>query len=252
MSAVIGIIAAQPELKAKALALAAKYHLPFVDSLEESGWLIKVTSEHVELVNQKDALSLPFWVDFLQGRSDERRRKLANGASELILRAIGVKKTERLSVWDLTAGWGRDAFMLASAGCDVTLVEGAPSVALLLADGIERLFEVDKVISREAFKFVFANAMHYLSNATMKPDVIYLDPMYPERNKAALVKKEMQILHELAWSDIDEVALFQRACEQAKQRVVVKRPIYAPPLTEVKPSHQYKGKHTRFDVYLIK
>ena len=39
---------------------------------------------------------------------------------------------------DATAGLGRDAFVLASLGCQVTLIERVPAVAALLENGIER------------------------------------------------------------------------------------------------------------------
>ena len=35
------------------------------------------------------------------------------------------------------------------------------------------------------------------------PDVVYLDPMFPHREKSALVKKEMRVFQELVGADND-------------------------------------------------
>jgi 16S rRNA (guanine1516-N2)-methyltransferase len=84
-----------------------------------------------------------------------------------------------------------------------------------------------------------------------KPDVIFLDPMYPHREKSALVKKEMRFIRLLAGDDQDSAALLKAALAKAKQRVVVKRPKLAPPLSGPEPSFTISSKKNRFDVYLI-
>lgn len=61
------------------------------------------------------------------------------------------------------------------------------------------------------------------------PDVVYLDPMYPHRQKSALVKKEMRVFQSLVGNDDDADSLLIPAMTIAKRRVVVKRPNYASP-----------------------
>jgi len=85
-----------------------------------------------------------------------------------------------------------------------------------------------------------------------QPDVIYFDPMFPERTKSALVKKEMRILKEVVGDDTDADEIFKLALTKAKKRVVVKRPKGAPHLNNQEPSLIYKGKSSRFDVYFVK
>lgn len=82
------------------------------------------------------------------------------------------------------------------------------------------------------------------------PEVVYLDPMYPERQKSAAVKKEMAYFHELVGGAQDEAALLNAARNVARKRVVVKRPRLGLFLNGEKPAYQYEGKSTRFDVYL--
>jgi len=83
-----------------------------------------------------------------------------------------------------------------------------------------------------------------------QPDVIYLDPMYPHREKSAAVKKEMRVFQSLVGEDLDADNLLEPALALAKYRVVVKRPSYAPPLNNKKPSTSIKMKKNRFDVYV--
>jgi 16S rRNA (guanine1516-N2)-methyltransferase len=84
------------------------------------------------------------------------------------------------------------------------------------------------------------------------PDVIYLDPMFPERKKSASVKKEMQFFHEIIGKDEDSEGLIQSAIEKAIYRVAVKRPKIAGYLGNKKPTTQLLGKASRFDIYTKK
>ena len=83
-----------------------------------------------------------------------------------------------------------------------------------------------------------------------KPEVVYLDPMFPLRTKSAQVKKEMHVFHQLIGKDIDADLLLQIAQECAQKRVVVKRPRIAPFLAGHKPNYTLEGRSNRYDVYL--
>ncbi len=84
-----------------------------------------------------------------------------------------------------------------------------------------------------------------------RPDVVYLDPMFPERQKSADVKKEMRAFHRLVGADADADDLLAPALAAARYRVVVKRPRKAPDLAGRPPSHRVEGKSSRFDVYAL-
>jgi 16S rRNA (guanine1516-N2)-methyltransferase len=199
---------------------------------------------------------------------------------------------------DATGGLGRDGFVLAWHGCRVTLVERHPVIAALLADGLRRASQDEKIgpLIRERIRLVIGDSLrvmpemreakvtnhgirrqglaHLPSSKRLQgtgvheqadntadsvpcdsllakpPEVIYLDPMYPESGKSALVKKETQLLRLLAGPDGDSNELLPAALACGRQRVVVKRPIAAPPLTGRKPDLvQAAGAH-RFDIYL--
>jgi Protein of unknown function (DUF548). len=188
-------------------------------------------------------------VDFVEG-AVAHRRKFGGGRGQDIAKAVGLKHGFTPYVLDATAGLGRDAFVLASLGCQLTLMERMPVVAALLDDGIERAkLNADVADIANNMCLVNASSIENMDLATA-PDVIYLDPMYPHREKSAAVKKEMRIFQSLVGEDLDADDLLEPALALAKYRVVVKRPNYAPPLADKKPSMSIKMKKNRFDVYV--
>ena len=81
------------------------------------------------------------------------------------------------------------------------------------------------------------------------PDVVYLDPMFPHRDKSALVKKEMRLFRPLVGDDQDAPALLEAAQALASHRVVVKRPRKAPIIEGARPGYALEGKSSRYDIY---
>ena len=80
-----------------------------------------------------------------------------------------------------------------------------------------------------------------------RPDVVLLDPMFPERTKSALVKKKFQLLHLLERPCENEQALLDAALSARPKRIVIKRPAKGPYLAGVKPSFSLTGSAVRFD-----
>jgi 16S rRNA (guanine1516-N2)-methyltransferase len=77
--------------------------------------------------------------------------------------------------------------------------------------------------------------------------------MFPERQKAAQVKKPMQLLQVLIEEEPDDGGgLLEAALQTARYRVVVKRPLRASWLADQQPSHQIKGSNIRFDIYALR
>lgn len=183
---------------------------------------------------------LPLYVDF-NGHAVQKRRDA--GKKQGLVRAC--KPTAGLRILDATAGWGRDAAVLASFGADVLMLERQPMMAALLADGLNRL----PIASPLKLSLVHADTQHYLQTLSTAdfPDVIYIDPMHPERQKSALVKKDMQVLQQLVGPDEDVKALIQLALTRVRKRVVVKWPQRLPGLLPADAS--VPGKTVRFDIY---
>lgn len=196
----------------------------------------------------------PVFVDFLSG-SATFRREHGGGTGQLVAKAVGLKKRRDLSIWDATAGLGRDSFVLASLGARVSMFERNPVVQALLTDGLYQLSlsadpELNDIYQRLDF---YPAPMPSSVGANMQPaEVIYLDPMFPERSKSAKVKKDMRLFHEVVGADEDADAMLEPALDMAQYRVVVKRPKGAPVLNGQKPSMSLDGKSSRFDVYTHK
>ncbi|OCG47309.1 16S rRNA (guanine(1516)-N(2))-methyltransferase [Gilliamella sp. Choc4-2] len=189
-------------------------------------------------------------VNFVSGTM-AHRRQFGGGRGEAIAKAVGIKGEYLPTVLDTTAGLGRDAFVLASIGCHVTMFERHPVVAALLEDGLQRAYKDPQIGSwlEQQLRLIYHSSIEGLSTYPEKPDVIYLDPMFPHRPKSALVKKEMRIFQQLVGSDNDADSLLEPARKLAKKRVVVKRPDYAPFLANQKPTVEIKTKNHRFDIY---
>lgn len=188
--------------------------------------------------------------DFISGSAGYRRLH-GGGIHQPLARAAGLKPGLRPTIIDATAGLGVDGFILASLGCEVTLIERSPVMGALLADGLQRAADhpaIRDIVGR--LRLLFGNAGEIITSLAERPATIYLDPMYPHRHTSALNKKEMRTIRVLVGDDQDAGALLETALASATNRVVVKRPKGAPELIARRPSHIIEMKNSRFDVYL--
>ncbi|MBV1914886.1 MAG: class I SAM-dependent methyltransferase [Pseudomonadales bacterium] len=251
-----GVRAESPLLQPLAKQLAIQLKLPSLDPdqpVESDTLYLQYQPDGLHIIWENRGKPLGFQIDFTSGLY--RRRLQTGGKNQGLAKAIGIKGNHMPTVLDATAGFARDSFTLASLGCEVTLLERSPILAAMLAEAIDRAsydHEIADIIARMTLHSIDAEEyLHYLaSNNQPKPDVVYLDPMFPERRKKALVKKEMQILHQLLGNDDHQPYPLELAMTVATHRVVVKRPRQAEDLNEKKPSFRVIGKSSRYDVYL--
>jgi 16S rRNA (guanine1516-N2)-methyltransferase len=210
---------------------------------------LQLLPEYLALEQKDDPQQGLVFVDFVSG-SVAHRRKFGGGKGQAIAKAIGLKPGVQVDVIDATAGLGRDAFVLASLGCNVTMIERSSVAAALLEDGLERAYlnlEIGDWM-KQRMRLHFGSAYEYLQ--AHQTDVVYLDPMFPHKKKSALVKKEMRVFQGVVGADLDADSLLEAALNAARYRVVVKRPDYAPFLNDKKPTMSIKTKKNRFDVYV--
>ncbi|MGB5446861.1 MAG: class I SAM-dependent methyltransferase [Psychromonas sp.] len=210
---------------------------------------LRLLPEHLALEQVDDPQQGLVFVDFVSG-AVAHRRKFGGGKGQAIAKAIGLKAGVQVDVIDATAGLGRDAFVLASLGCNVTMVERSPVAAALLEDGLQRAYmnlEIGDWM-QQRMRLHFGSGYEYLQDH--ETDVVYLDPMFPHKKKSALVKKEMRVFQGVVGADLDADDLLEVALNAARYRVVVKRPDYAPFLNDKKPSMSIETKKNRFDVYV--
>ena len=174
-----------------------------------------------------------------------------------LLKAIGIRKgnPHRPRVVDATAGFGEDTWLLASAGCRVLAIERQPIVATLLRDALNRAATVQPHVA-ERIDLWQGDAATWLRNAARsgaaeshpRPDVVYLDPMFPAGRKTA-ERKPMKVLRAMSGDDADADTLLAAALAVGARRVVVKRPTKAPPLGDRPATVSHHGRAVRFDVY---
>lgn len=227
--------------------LAARWNLV---SDPDATMALVLTPERLELRKRDEPKLGAIFVDFVGGTMGHRRR-FGGGRGEAVAKAVGIKGSYLPDVVDATAGLGRDAFVLAALGCHVRMLERNPVVAALLDDGLKRGYQDAEIGGwlRERLTLLHASSLTALAELSPKPQVVYLDPMYPHKQKSALVKKEMRVFQGLVGADDDADGLLEPARRLATKRIVVKRPDYAPPMADVPAQAAVTTKSHRFDIY---
>lgn len=158
---------------------------------------------------------------------------------------------QRPAIVDATAGLGRDAFVLAWLGLAVTLIERSPAMHGQLAEGLARAVAAGGASAEAAGRMtlILGDSRDLLGG--LAPDVVLVDPMHPPRTKTALVKQEMRLIRDVVGADEDALALMQAAGAAARDRIVLKWPLHAPPMAGLPaPHHSIRTKTLRFEVFL--
>ena len=247
---VIRVEPLEPQYAEAVTVWAARLGLPLDGEAE---FAVQLGEQGLQLAELGPQAPGPVRVDFVEGAA-AHRRLFGGGSGQMIAKAVGVQGGVRPRILDATAGLGRDAFVLATLGCDVQLIERQPLIAALLEDGLQRALrdpEVAPIAARMHLRQ--GNAIELMQAWSGEaPQVIYLDPMFPHRDKSALVKKEMRLFRPLVGDDLDAPALLAAALALATHRVVVKRARKAPAIDGPKPGYSLEGKSSRYDIYPLK
>lgn len=194
--------------------------------------------------------NLPAICSNFEDKAINYRLKTTNKKQELI-KACGITNNNKINIIDATAGLGKDSFILASFGAKIIMLEENSLIFAILQDGLKRGQNSENIVIKNIcnnMQLYNINAINFLKTYNNEIDCVYLDPMFPETNKNSLVKKEMQIFHNLAYFGNNE-ELLNIALQKAKSRVVVKRMLNNSYLTILKPNFQIFGTNIRFDVY---
>ena len=215
---------------------------------DDPGLVLLFTAERVEL-RHTGARSGPVYCDFIHG-SNAHRQRYGGGRGQALARACGIKPGKTPSVIDATAGLGRDAWVLATLGCELHAIENHPFVHALLKDGLLRALD-----DPNGHEIASRIRLHHSNSLALLPkleaaDTVFLDPMFPGREKSASVKKEMSMLQHITETTTDESTLLNAARRHCLQRVAVKRPVKSKPLANIPPHASIPGRTIRFDLYL--
>jgi 16S rRNA (guanine1516-N2)-methyltransferase len=230
------------------------------DEAKQSGcrYLLGWATDGLHFMDTRLGERVRLHVNFVGGTLGYRRVK-GGGKEELLSRAVGLRQQAGLLVLDATAGLGRDSFALAGAGARVVAVEANPVLAALVADAMQRarraaesLADAHLQNTLARLEFRCADALACMPEGSW--DCVYLDPMFPSRDKSAAVKKEMQMLQDLVGfpDSCADASMLEAAWQACRYRVVVKRPRLAPSLPGMKPTASLQGKVIRYDIYAKK
>jgi 16S rRNA (guanine1516-N2)-methyltransferase len=247
-----GLLVSDPSRDGQAAALRSRFGFARLTAPPRSGLYLELVEDGLQLRQAGRKAPGPIRIDFLSGALAHRLR-YGGGRGQPLARAVGMKPGFSPTIWDATAGLGRDALVLAGLGSRVTLCERSPVLAALLEDALQRASRNARAgtwIGRMRFRFADSvEALAGLPDAEC-PDAVYLDPMYPPGKAGVVVKKDMRALQQLLGGDCDSAALLEVALATAARRVVVKRPQRAGWLAQKRPSATIESRNTRYDLYV--
>ena len=213
--------------------------------------IVNKPGEYLTVLFDSKGVSLSGFGLSYQGDFENMLHRVTNGRLQHEMLAKAVKTDqENLKAIDATAGMCEDSLLLAACGYQVTLYEQNPVIAILLKDALRRAKKntvLKDIVSR--MQLVEGDSIEHLNKRLDPVDVIYLDPMFPGRQKSGLINKKLQLIQKLEPPCSKETALFDAAMAAQPSKIIVKRPLKSPYLDERVPSYSLKGKAIRYDCY---
>ena len=139
---------------------------------------INIRGNTIQQMTRKIGKHTVLKCDFVQGAVYHRLR-FGGGRGQHLPKAVGMKGGQSPAIIDATAGLGRDAFLLASLGSKITLIERSKTIHGLLAAGMEAARQAGgqhkDIIDR--MTLIYGDSIALLP--TMQADVVLVDPMHP-------------------------------------------------------------------------
>ena len=157
------------------------------------------------------------------------RRKFGGGRGEAVAKAVGIKGDYPPDVVDANCRAGRDAFVLASVGCRVRMLERNPVVAALLSMMARRGGYADPEIGpwlQERLQLIHASSLTALTDITPRRRWWPRSDVSTQA-ESALVKKRCGCFSHWVGPDLDADGLLEPA-SVGHQTCGGKRPDYAP------------------------
>jgi len=234
-------LAQQPEDRQRYASLAERLKIPIVDTPTESAAML----ENIHGVWQIRLKTAQGWMRYRPDFSIAPTKQHQSRANHPLLRAVQApKQAPPIQVLDATAGWGRDACLMAQHQCQVLMVEQNPVVHFLLQQALNT---VSTECPLQPQNLILGNALETINAQQRLFDVIYLDPMFGWENKSARPAKDMQVLHRITHNT--SMQSLAQAALGVCRRLVVKRDAKAQALLEGA-HHNITEGVVRYDVYL--
>ena len=205
--------------------------------------------DELTLLFDSSGVSLTGYGLTFRGDFEQMLHRLTNGRLQHEM-LVHISKTEKEfpRAVDATAGMGEDSILLAAAGYEVTMFEQNPVIAALLKDALRRGKKnpaLKETVGR--MRLIEGNSIELMKTLNFVPDVIYLDPMFPARQKTGLVNKKLQLIQKLEQPCTDEKELLSSAIHAKPELIIIKRPLKGAFLAEIQPDYSVKGKAIRYD-----
>ena len=222
-----------------AKALSGKLSLPLSDT----------PGDGLNVVFDSNGVSLSGYGLTYKGDFTDMLHRITNGRlhHEMISHIAKTKKENPKAI-DATAGMGEDSLILAACGYEVTMFEQNPVIAALLRDALRRAKkhpELCDIVDR--MTLIEGNSIELMPKLTFSPDIIYLDPMFPKRQKSGLINKKLQLIQKLEQPCFEGEALLNAAISLNPEKIIIKRPLKGENLAGKTPSYTIKGKAIRYD-----
>lgn len=215
--------------------------------------LSETPGDGLTLLTDASGVSLHGFGLSYRGDFTEMLPRLTEGrlAHEMLVHAAKTKEPSPRAV-DATAGMAEDSILLAAAGYQVTLFEQNPVVAALLRDAMRRARKhpvLGDIVAR--MTLIEGDSIRLMPELGFEPDLIYLDPMFPARQKSGLINKKLQLIQKLEQPCPAEEALLSAALSLHPGKIIIKRPLKGPVLGGREPGYTIKGKAIRYDVLVF-
>ena len=229
--------------KDEALALSRRVDAP----------LTEVQGDGLTLFIDKSGVSLVGYGLTVRGDFTQMIHRVSDGrlSHEMLIKAAKTKSPNPVAV-DATAGMGEDSLLLAAAGFEVIMYEQDAVIAALLGDALRRAKRhplLREIAAR--MTLVEGDSVELLPKLVKKPDVVYLDPMFPARRKSGLINKKLQLIQKLEKPCSREDELLDAATSTGAEKIVIKRPLKGDFLAGRKPTYSVKGKAIRYDCIVL-
>ena len=205
------------------------------------------------LIDSSGVTLTGYGLSFRGDFEEQMLRRITDGRlqHEMLVHIAKTDKPHPTAV-DATAGMGEDAILLAASGYDVTMYEQNPVIAALLKDALRRAKKNPALRDTvERMHLVEGNSIELMPQQANKPDLIYLDPMFPARQKSGLINKKLQLIQKLEHPCVEEEALLGAAFSAQPQKIIVKRPLKGACLAGREPNYTVKGKAIRYDCFVL-
>lgn len=205
--------------------------------------------DELTLLINGDGVTLTGYGLSFRGDFEQMLHRITDGRlqHEMIAHIAKTKEPHPVVI-DATAGMGEDSILFAACGYEVTMHEQNPVIAALLKDALRRAKKhpvLGEIVAR--MHLVEGNSIELMPKRLDEPDIIFLDPMFPERQKTGLINKKLQLIQKLEQPCVEESELLAAAIAAHPKKIIIKRPLKGANLAGREPDYSFKGKAIRYD-----